>query len=68
MEIASGMDDASSTMAEIAVKCAEGGQHAKAFEIIQTIEYVPSAVWALTELAARDIKAEECHGDRQRYG
>lgn len=59
IETAGRMDDDSSTMAEIAVKCAEGGQHDKAFEIIQTIEYVPSAVWALTELAAREIKAEE---------
>jgi tetratricopeptide (TPR) repeat protein len=57
IEVADGMDDSSSTMAEIAVKCAEGGKPDKALEIIQSIEDVPSAVWALTELAARDIKA-----------
>ena len=57
LEIADQMDDTSSTMAEIAVKCMEGGQPDRAFEIIRTIEYVPSAVWALTEIASRYIKA-----------
>lgn len=55
--MASELDDASYTLAEIAVHCADGGHYDQASEIIRNIEYAPAAVWALTELAARQLSA-----------
>ena len=55
--VALGMEDASSTLAEIAVKCAAAGQYERALEIIQSIEYEGSAAYALTEIAALHIKS-----------
>jgi len=57
VEMATEMDDASSTLAEIAVLSADGGRYDKALEIIRNIEDAPSAVWALTEVAARQLRA-----------
>jgi tetratricopeptide (TPR) repeat protein len=56
-ELAHSLEDSSSTLAEIAVKCAEAGHYDEALELVGTIDYQGSAASALTEMAAIHTKA-----------
>lgn len=57
IEIAHEMEDDSSTLAEIASRCAARGDVERALAIVETLDLDLSIAWALTQIAATEIKA-----------
>lgn len=57
IEIASGMDDNSSTLVDIAYQCADKGQHDRALDVMELLDFPLGAVWVRIRVAQDYHKA-----------